>query len=135
LPTRSRASRQATLTRVAMFDVALTLPFAIPVVAERVVLLLLDVDHVLGFATPAPQLDPLALLFMNLMGVLAVLWNWARVRAKTIDLATMDVPARCVVAALILYYVAAMRVTPMLLLFVVTEIGGAVVQRRALRGR
>jgi hypothetical protein len=135
LPTRSRAARQATLSRVALFDVALTLPFAIPVVAERVVLWLLDVDHLLGFATPAPQLEPLALLFMNLMGVIAVVWNWARVRAKTTDLAVMDVPARCVVAALIVFYVAVMRVTPLLLLFVVTELGGAIVQHRALRGR
>jgi hypothetical protein len=135
LPTRSRAARQATLRRVAMLDVALTLPFAIPLAAERVVLVLLDLDHFLGIATPAPRLDPLALLFMNLMGVLAVVWNWARVRTRTTDLASLDVPARCVVAALILFYVAVMRVTPLLLLFVVTEIAGAVVQRRALHGR
>ena len=118
-----------------MLDVVLTLPFAIPLVAERVVLALLDLDQMLGFATPAPRLDPLALLFMNLMGVLAVLWNWARVRAKTTELATMDVPARCVVAALILFYVGVMRVTPVLLLFVATEIAGALVQHRALHGR
>lgn len=135
MPTRSRAARQATLRRVAMLDVFLTLPFAIPLVAERVVLVLLDLDDRLGLATPAPRLDPLALLFMNLMGVLAVLWNWARVKARTTDLAAMDVPARCVVAALILFYVAVMRVTPVLLLFVATEIAGAVVQHRALRGR
>jgi hypothetical protein len=118
-----------------MVDVALTLPFAIPIVAERVVLLLLDVDQLVGLATPAPRLDPLALLFMNLMGVLAVVWNWARVRTRTTDLAELDVPARCVVAALILFYVAVMRVSPVLLLFVVTEIGGAAIQHRALRGR
>jgi hypothetical protein len=118
-----------------MFDVALTLPFAIPIVAERVVMLLLDVDQLLGIGTETPRLDPLALLFMNLMGVLAVVWNWARVRARGTDLAELDVPARCVVAALIAFYVAVMRVSPVLLLFVVTEIGGAVVQRRALRGR
>lgn len=135
MPTRSRAARQSTLRRVAMLDVVLTLPFAIPLVAERVVLVLLDLDQFLGFATPAPRLDPLALLFMNLMGVLAVVWNWARVRTKTTDLAAMDVPARCVVAALILFYVSVMRVTPVLLLFVATEIAGAVVQHRALRGR
>ncbi len=135
MPTRSRAARQATLRRVAMLDVVLTLPFAIPLVAERVVLVLLDLDQFLGFATPAPRLDPLALLFMNLMGVLAVLWNWARVRTKTTDLATMDVPARCVVAAVILFYVAVMRVTPVLLLFVATELAGAAVQHRALHGR
>jgi hypothetical protein len=135
VPTRSRAARHATLRRVAMFDVVLTLPFAIPLVAERVVLLLLDLDHFLGIATPTPRLDPLALLFMNLMGVLAVVWNWARVRTRTTDLASLDVPARCVVAALILFYVAVMRVTPLLLLFVATEIAGAVVQHRALRGR
>lgn len=135
MPTRSRAARQATLKRVALLDVALTLPFAIPLVAERVVLVLLDVDHLLGFATPTPRLDPLALLFMNLMGVIAVVWNWARFRTKTTELASLDVPARCVVSAVILFYVSVMRVTPILLLFVATEIGGAVVQHRALRGR
>ncbi|HEV7732106.1 MAG TPA: hypothetical protein VGR62_08085 [Candidatus Binatia bacterium] len=124
----------ATLRRVAMLDLALTLPFALPIVAERVVVLLQDVDQMLGLGTPFVRLDPMHLLFMNLMGVIAVVWNWARLRSHSTELATMDVPARCVVAGLIVFYVAVMRVTPVLLLFAATEIGGAVIQSRALRG-
>jgi hypothetical protein len=130
-----RAVNHATLRRVALFDTLVTLPFALPIVAQRVVYALFDLDEALGLGTPLPRLDSLHLLFINLMGILAVLWNVARVRSRGTDLAQMDVWGRCAVALWIVGYVLFSRVTPVLLLFVVTELGGAWIERKALRKR
>lgn len=131
----ARAATVATLRRVALFDLVLTLPFALPIVAQRLVYALFDLDERLGLGTTLPRLDSVHLLFINLMGVLAVLWNLARFRSRGTELGQMDVVGRCVVAAWILGYVLFSRVTPVLLVFVVTELGGAWIERKALRRR
>lgn len=130
-----RAINHAVLRRVALFDLLVTLPFALPIVAQRVVYALFDLDEWLGLGTVMPRLDSLHLLFINLMGILAVLWNLARVRSRGTELAQMDVWGRCAVALWIVGYVLFSRVTPVLLLFVVTELGGAWIERKALRRR
>jgi hypothetical protein len=130
-----RGANVATLRRVALFDLVVTLPFALPIVAQRVVYFFFDLDERLDLGTVLPRLDSIHLLFINLMGVLAVLWNVARVRARGPELAQLDVWGRCVVAAWITGYVLFSRVTPILLVFVVTELGGAWIERKALRKR
>jgi hypothetical protein len=125
-----RAAR--TLQTVAILDLLLTLPFALPVVCGLVVTALLALNVALGLAA-APPLDTLGLLFLNLMGVLAVCWNGARAVSGSVELARIDVPARLVVSLVIVGYVAFAGVPPVLLAFVVTELAGAVVQARALR--
>ncbi len=40
-----RAVKHATLRRVALFDLIVTLPFALPIVAQRVVYALFDLDE------------------------------------------------------------------------------------------
>ena len=101
--------------------------------ASAVVAALAWLDRTLGLATPMEPLGNLGLLFLNLMGVLAVCWNGARATTGSRELAHIDVPARCVVALLIVGYVLAGGVTPLLLAFVATELGGALVQGLALR--
>lgn len=123
---------RATLRAVAAADVALTAPFAVPVLAGWIIAALADLDAWLGLGNDSPALDPLGLLFVNLTGVLAVCWNLARVGSAGTELARIDVPARCVVAALIAGYVGGAGVSPLLLVFVATELGGAVLQARAL---
>lgn len=131
----ARGANLATLRRVALFDLVVTLPFALPIVAQRVVYALFDLDEALGLTADLPRLDSLHLLFINLMGILAVLWNFARVRARGPELAQLDVWGRCAVALWITGYVLFSRVTPILLVFVVTELGGAWIERKALRKR
>jgi hypothetical protein len=123
---------ESTLQRVALLDLFLTLPFALPVVAPAVVGAIIWLDRTLGLATPMDPLGNLGTFFLNLMGVLAVCWNGARAVSGSTELGRIDVPARGVVAALIVGYVILGGVTPLLLVFVVTELGGAPVQGRAL---
>ncbi len=121
-----------TLQRVALADLFLTLPFALPLVAPAVVQLIVWLDGALGLATPMDPLGGLGALFLNLTGVLAVCWNGARAVTGSVELARIDVPARGVVAALVVGYVVLGGLTPLLLVFVVTELAGALVQARVL---
>lgn len=128
--------QEKTIRGVAWVDLAVTLPFALPFIAEAVVALIYILDRWLGFGTPAIlfEMGPLAMMFVHIMGVLGVVWALARLRVPSPLLARIDALARLAVAALIVYAVAE-GATPVLWLFVVTEIGGSAVQFAALRGK
>ncbi|MDO8839743.1 MAG: hypothetical protein Q7V31_12520 [Parvibaculum sp.] len=131
-------SGNETQTRVirgfAWVDLAITLPFALPFIAEAVIALLYFVDRWLGFGTPSIMFEagPFGLMFVHIMGVLGVLWAMARLRRPEADLAWMDVRARLAVMALILYAIT-LGATPVLWLFVVTEVAGSAAQFAVLR--
>lgn len=124
-------SRAETLARsvrgFAAFDLVVTGCLAVPPFAHFFLQLL--------FAGAAPRVtfEPLQLLFVNLAGVLGVLWAIARLRAPTPELALLDVAGRFAVAALILHATARGGMTPLLHFFVATEIGGAFFQYWAIR--
>jgi hypothetical protein len=115
-------------------DLAITLPFALPFIAEAVIALLYFIDRWLGFDTPSIMFEtgPFGLMFVHIMGVLGVLWAMARLRRPEAELARMDVRARLVVTALILYAIA-LGATPVLWLFVVSEVAGSATQFAVLR--
>lgn len=127
---------QKTIRSVAWVDFAVTLPFALPFVAEALIALIYLLDRWLGFGTPAVlfEMGPLAMMFVHIMGVLGVVWALARLRIPSLLLARIDALARLAVAALIVYAVTE-GATPVLWLFVVTEIGGSAVQFAALRDK
>ncbi|MEQ8268363.1 MAG: hypothetical protein RH982_14300 [Parvibaculum sp.] len=110
-------------------DLVVTAPFAVPFIAEAVIALLYGIDREVGFATPGFmfEMSPLAMMFVHIMGVLGVVWAIVRLRQPVVELARMDASARLVVAALILYAILA-GATPVLWLFVFTEIAGSIAQ-------
>lgn len=119
---------------VAGLDLAVTLPFALPFIAEALIVGIYLLDGLLGFGTPALYFEtgPFGMMFVHIMGVLGVVWAIARLRAASAGLARMDAIARLAVAALIVYAIAS-GATPLLWLFVATEIGGSALQFHALR--
>ncbi|MDP2123720.1 MAG: hypothetical protein Q8J92_05000 [Parvibaculum sp.] len=127
-----------TRTRVirgfAWADLAITLPFALPFIAEAVISLLYFVDRWLGFDTPSIMFEtgPFGLMFVHIMGVLGVVWALTRLRRPEADLARMDARARLAVTALILYAIT-LGATPLLWLFVISEIAGSAAQFAVLR--
>lgn len=127
-----------TRTRVirgfAWADLAITLPFALPFIAEAVISLLYFIDRWLGFDTPSIMFEtgPFGLMFVHIMGVLGVVWALTRLRRPEADLARMDVRARLAVTALILYAIT-LGATPVLWLFVISEIAGSAAQFAVLR--
>ena len=133
----SAASRAATLARVmrvcAGFDLAVTGCLALPPLARVFVELLFAGDAALDLGSLRVEFHPLHWLFVNLAGVLGVLWALARLRAPSVELALLDVVGRLAVAALILHATQAEGMTPLLHVFVASELIGAVAQYWAAR--
>ncbi len=77
--------------------------------------------------SPVPSFDSVALMFVNIMGVLGVIWAMARLANPTEELARLDALGRLIVAALIIHAIT-WGATPILWLFVMTELAGSAAQ-------
>jgi hypothetical protein len=114
---------------IAWVDFALTLPFALPVVAEALIGLIYRFGAALGYDRPLPEFGALQMMFVHIMGVLSVIWALARLRDPNEALARMDALARLIVAALIIHAIT-WGASPLLWAFVATELAGSAIQLR-----
>lgn len=117
---------------IALFDLAVTAPLAVPELSDRWVALLLSGFTLAG--EPASWL-PLPLttsVFSVLAGILGVLWNGCRAASPYVLLVRADIWGRCAVAAALTYFIVLHQAPGILWLFVASEIGGALAERRAL---
>lgn len=112
----------------AMVDLAMTSSMALPPSAAFLADLILALS-----GQPDREIDPLALFFLCLAGVLGVLWALARIHDPTRFLVTADAAGRLVVSALIVGFVFMADAPGALLAFVVTELAGSAHQFLALR--
>lgn len=133
-PGKDPRMQPVTLIRaVAIFDLAATLPMAVPVLGPMYIAVLFT-----GFGLlPAPQmmlpLTDVATLFCNLAGILAVLWNGARLlHPEATWLVRLDIRGRIAVAALLTYNILSLDMPALLWLFVASECVGALLQQKAL---
>lgn len=110
---------------------SLALPFTAPLFLDA----LYALNGLLGGVSTPPPLDPLALFFVNLSGVMVLVWIAARLLHPVGVLALVDTVGRLLVSALIAYYVLAKGAIPVLWLFVGTELAGAIAQGRAVLRR
>ena len=117
----------------AALDLAVSALFALPPLAALLVRLLYSLNGRLGGASVAPPFEPVQWLFVCLMGGLGVVWAVARLVEPVRTLGLIDAVARLWVGALIAYFVFARGAPTVLLLFVATEIGGALHQSWVLR--
>ncbi|GAA6154767.1 hypothetical protein [Pyruvatibacter sp.] len=110
--------------RVAWLDLWLFTPLALPYFSEIYITILKFAHFQLGLAGGFPGFAPLHWVFINTTGILAVLWACIRLRYPVRDFALADAYARIVVAAILVFWIW-QGATPLLTLFVATEIGGA----------
>jgi len=130
----SRAVGLARIVRViAGFDLVVTGCLAIPPFARACIGILFAGDAALDLGSLLVEFHPLHWLFVNLAGVLGVLWAVARLRTPTAELALLDVVGRLAVAAVILHATGAEGMTPLLHVFVASELLGAAAQYLAVR--
>ncbi len=118
---------------VAVFDLIATGLLAVPVWSDHVLAWLLSGFGLLG--SPADWL-PLPLttsIFLNLAGLLGVLWNGYRLLSPEPLLVRMDQWGRIAVAALLGYFLICRGAPVVLWLFVASELIGSAVEWRALR--
>jgi hypothetical protein len=89
---------------VACWDLALTLPFALPFVNVRAMALLQALNDVLSPQRMFPAFQGLHMFFVQLFGVMAVLWAAARIHRPSAYLALYDSIGRFVVAFLMVSF-------------------------------
>lgn len=126
-------ARMCAVRAVALFDLAVTLPLALPVLGAWWVAILLSGFGLLDHPRDYLPLTATMMVFVHLAGVLGALWNSARAWRPLPWLVTMDCIGRVAVAALLLYLLLRFAVPPVLWLFVVTELAGAVIGAAAVR--
>ncbi len=109
--------------------VSMALPFTSPFFLG----FLYWLNGLLGGVSTVPAFDALAMFFVNLAGVLVVMWIVARLTVKPAGrLILVEIAFRVVVALLLVWYLLAEDVIPVLWLFVGTELIGAIAQWRAV---
>ncbi|HEX7777197.1 MAG TPA: hypothetical protein VF449_11795 [Parvibaculum sp.] len=113
----------------AWLDLAITAPFVVPYLAEALISLIYRIDAALGYDTPLLEFGALQMMFVNIMGVLGVIWALVRLRDPNEELARIDALGRLIVAALIIHAIT-WGATPLLWAFVATELLGSLAQLR-----
>lgn len=111
-----------------IYDLAVTFPFAFPVLCELQVGFLRQCHISLGLAGDIPEFLPIHYFFMNLMGSVVVVWSVLRIRYPEAILGLYDSFARFLFSGLMLYYLMAFKVTGLLWFLLAPEITWGVVQ-------
>ena len=119
---------------VALLDLVVTAPLAVPELSNAWAALLLSG---FGFIGPASAYVPMPLttsVFCVLAGILGVLWNGCRLIRPDAFLVRADFWGRLAVATALIYFLVMHQAPGILWLFVGTELAGALIERRALSG-
>ncbi len=128
-----RGTESGVIRRWAALDLVLCAPFAVPPLAALLLGLLYALNGRLGGVSTAPPFEPVHWLFVCLMGGLGVVWAVARLVEPVRSLGLIDAVARLWVSALIAYFVFARGAPTVLVVFLATELGGALHQLWLLR--
>ena len=112
----------------AIVDSSVSYPIALPPLSEHFVNMLYTINGKLGGESAAPAFTPLQMFFVCLCGSLVGLWCLARYLKPIGLFALLDGWGRVWVSLLIVWFVAVEGAPRVLLLFIVTEMIGAVAQ-------
>ena len=127
--------RRKTVRFWAMVDAAVSYTLALPPLAEHFLSALYFLNGKLGGDPTVPEFPPIQLFFVCLTGSLVCIWCLARYLKPIGLFALIDGWGRVWISALIIYFVAFAGAPRVLLVFVLTEMAGAVVQLREVYKR
>ncbi len=122
--------RRRTVRFWAIIDSSVSYSLALPPLAERFIALLYHINGQLGGDAAMPPFSPMALFFVSLSGSLVAIWCIARYMKPTGLFALIDGWGRVWVSVLIVWFVAVEHAPRVLLIFIATEMLGAVAQLR-----
>ena len=120
--------RRRTVRFWAIVDSSVSYTLALPPLAEHFVSMLYYVNGKLGGSVAAPAFTPLQMFFVCLSGSLIALWCVARYVKPLGVFALIDGWGRVWVSLLIVWFVTVEGAPRVLLIFIVTEMLGAVAQ-------
>jgi hypothetical protein len=112
----------------AIVDSSVSYTLALPPLAPHFISLLYMINGKLGGDPVAPAFTPMAMFFVSLSGSLVAIWCVARYLKPSGLFALIDGWGRVWVSLLILWYVVVEGAPRVLLLFIGTEMTGAVAQ-------
>ena len=115
-----------------IYDVVLLLPFAVPVAASWIIKKLGVINDLLSLPGTIPELSPFALLFVNMMATLAIMYSVLRIRQPNRLYGGYDVVARLLMATLIFIYLIAFEIAAVMWGFLIVEIMWAILQYIAI---
>ncbi|TJY64958.1 hypothetical protein E4T66_01660 [Sinimarinibacterium sp. CAU 1509] len=129
-----RVAQPTRVRVVATFDLIVTLPMAVPGLADVYVAGLLSGFGWFGDPAEGLPMPQTASIFIVLAGILAVLWNGCRAAYPVFaPMVIGDIAGRIAVAAAFLFFLLCAQAPLVLGAFVVTELVGAVIEASALR--
>jgi hypothetical protein len=108
-------------------------PFATPWTARLLSDALSVAHRALDFSGPGPAVEGVGLLFANLMGSIVVVWSVVRLRTPTLELGRADTVGR-VLFSTWMAWALAHSATPLLVPFLVLEVGWALLQGAVVLG-
>ena len=117
----------------AAFDLSITGLLALPFTAEIFVVVLYAINGLLGGSETPPPFQAIHWLFVCFTGGLGVLWALARLFQPSAFLSKADVFARLWMTCLLLYFIFVRHAAVALLLFVASELIGALHQLWSLQ--
>ena len=112
----------------AIVDSSLSYTLAFPPLAEHFISLLYSIDGKLGGSAGAPAFTPMQMFFVCLSGSLISLWCIARYLKPIGLFALIDGWGRVWISLLIVWFVTVEGAPRVILLFVLTEMLGAIAQ-------
>lgn len=132
-PSVTRSASPSFVVRgFAAFDLVVTAVLAVPRSASWLIGVLFGLNHLFGGVGDAPPFVALHWFFVNLAGILGMLWAFARLLQPSRLLGSADAVARAWVSGLIVFHVFWGGAPGILLLFVLTELAGMFAQLAVL---
>lgn len=115
----------------ALYDLLVTAPFATPWTATRSLDLLTRMHHAFALSGSLAFDGPMALLFVNLMGSIVVVWSVVRLQTPTARLGAADTVGRLLFSSWFAFALAH-GASRLLVGFLVLEVGWAIAQGLAV---
>ncbi len=115
------------------FDLIVTASFALPFLSGVAITLMYASSGWVGYPIDIPEFSAFAMLFVNLMGTMGVVWALARLAFPLAKFGWIDAWARLWVSCLLIYYLAQPGIPVMISLIIATELIGAWAQFWVLR--
>jgi hypothetical protein len=105
-----------------IYDMVLVAPLAIPGLASIQLNLLFSLNKWLGFSGDIPDFAPAEMLFVNLFGVIGLLWICRRLFGYEEQLLQWDLLLRTTISLLLLYYALTQAIHGMIWIFLAIEL-------------
>jgi hypothetical protein len=106
----------------ALYDLIAVGPLAIPGLATIQLNIMFMLNNWLGFAGGMPDFGTVEMLFVNLFGLMALLWITRRIFRYEDQLLSWDLLFRCAVVALLSYYAVQQDVHRLIWIFLIVEL-------------